>query len=379
MSQGGGNSGEVPRVTKTQSKKIYAHVMPWFETSQSSGNGKWGIHWTMANQNPEQQDDAGRRQIASHYYPLIGPYASGDPDVVEYQLLLMKYAGIDGVLIDWPGTLQKLDYPKNVKNSEAMIERSADFGLGFAVVYEDQNLKHGEAPDARAAGRSDMTYLRDRYFNQPNYLRHGGAPLLLVFGPQVLQSPDDWGDLFSVLPQRPTLLTLWYESKEVGSYGAGEYSWVYKDNGHLDSFYARQFSGVQMGSAYPGFRSFYSEGGWGTNPFEIAANGTATFASTLDKGLAADNVDTIQLATWNDYGEGTMLEPTRELGYGFLTVLQQKLGVSYGQAELELVAKLFELRKTVGSDGAKRGQLDLASNHLAYLRPADAKSILGSL
>lgn len=131
--QGGGNNGDVPRVTKTQAKKIYAHVMPWFDTPQSSGTGQWGIHWTMANKDPDQQDGAGRRQVASHYYPLIGPYASGDADVVEYQLLLMIYAGIGGVLIDWPGTLQRLDYPKNVKNSEAMIERTADFGLGFAV------------------------------------------------------------------------------------------------------------------------------------------------------------------------------------------------------------------------------------------------------
>ncbi|MDF3070038.1 MAG: hypothetical protein K0R38_5639 [Polyangiaceae bacterium] len=377
--QGAGNNGDVPRVTKTQSKKIYAHVMPWFETPQSSGTGQWGIHWTMANKDPDQQDGADRRQVASHYYPLIGPYASGDADVVEYQLLLMKYAGIDGVLIDWPGTLQRLDYPKNVKNSEAMIERTADFGLGFAVVYEDQNIKHGEAPDARVAGRNDMSYLRDHYFSEPNYLKHGDAPLLLVFGPQVLQSPDDWGDLFSVLPQRPALLTLWYEAKEAGQFGAGEYAWVYKDNGHLDSFYARQFSGVQMGSAYPGFRAFYSEGGWGTNPFEIAHEDTATFASTLEKGLAAGAVDSIQLATWNDYGEGTMIEPTREFKYGFLSILQQKLGVSYGLPELELVAKLLELRKRVGEDSTKRAQLDLASSHLAYLRPADAKTILDAL
>lgn len=116
-----------------------------------------------------------------------------------------------------------------------------------------------------------------------------------------------------------------------------------------------------------------------SNPFEIAHEDTATFASTLEKGLAADAVDSIQLATWNDYGEGTMIEPTHELKYGFLTILQQKLGVNHGQPELELVAKLFELRKKVGGDSTKRAQLDLASSHLAYLRPADAKTILDAL
>lgn len=92
-------------VSKTFGKKIYVHIMPWFESNATSGNGAWGLHWTMANQNPNNTDATGRRQIASYYYPLIGPYGSADKDVIEYQLLLMKYAGVDGVLIDWPGTI----------------------------------------------------------------------------------------------------------------------------------------------------------------------------------------------------------------------------------------------------------------------------------
>src|SRR6266568_3213754 len=71
-------------VPKTEPKKLYVHVMPWFETKASSGTGSWGIHWTMANRNPDVIDGSGRRQIASYYYPMIGPYASGDHDVVGY-------------------------------------------------------------------------------------------------------------------------------------------------------------------------------------------------------------------------------------------------------------------------------------------------------
>jgi len=36
-----------------------------------------------------------KHQIASWYYPLIGPYDSLDPAVLEYHVLLMKLAGID--------------------------------------------------------------------------------------------------------------------------------------------------------------------------------------------------------------------------------------------------------------------------------------------
>lgn len=33
----------VTKVLKQGGKKVYAHVMPWFETKESSGNGQWGM------------------------------------------------------------------------------------------------------------------------------------------------------------------------------------------------------------------------------------------------------------------------------------------------------------------------------------------------
>src|ERR1700761_7771345 len=87
-------SGPQP-VVKTNTIKVYAHYMPWFETPATSPDGKWGQHWTMANENPDIIGADGRRQIASYFYPMTGPYASSDRDIIDYQLLLMKYSGID--------------------------------------------------------------------------------------------------------------------------------------------------------------------------------------------------------------------------------------------------------------------------------------------
>jgi len=43
----------ITRVPKLPGKKLYIHLMPWFETRETSGNGQWGIHWTMATKNPD--------------------------------------------------------------------------------------------------------------------------------------------------------------------------------------------------------------------------------------------------------------------------------------------------------------------------------------
>ena len=82
-------------------KPLMVHYMPWFVSQPYSGS--WGWHWTMNHFNPNVTDPNGRKDIASWYYPLIGPYDSLDPAVLEYHVLLMKLAGIDGVIVDWYG------------------------------------------------------------------------------------------------------------------------------------------------------------------------------------------------------------------------------------------------------------------------------------
>lgn len=115
--------------------------MPWFETRETSDDGSWGIHWTMASRNPDNfVDGSGRRDIAAHYYPADDVYGSGNMATIERQLNQMKYAGIDGILLDWPGTVPAWDYPKNLRNSEAVISALERMGLEFAIVYEDHNI-----------------------------------------------------------------------------------------------------------------------------------------------------------------------------------------------------------------------------------------------
>ena len=96
----------VPVEKAAGAPKLYMHYMPWFQTPSSlggTGGSSWGFHWKMNTQNPNIVDASGKRQIASHYYPKIGPYDSTDSDVIEYHSLLMKYSGVDGALVDWYG------------------------------------------------------------------------------------------------------------------------------------------------------------------------------------------------------------------------------------------------------------------------------------
>jgi hypothetical protein len=368
-------------VTKTNPMPVYMHYMPWFDSPLSLGGNSWGWHWTMNNKNPNNIDPvSGKREIASHYYPLIGPYASNDPDVLEYHLLLMKLSGIDGVLIDWYGKQgSNGDIGNLLKNSNAIVDAAEKFGLKFAVVMEDRFSRNVD--DAKA----NVTYLNTNYFTSPNYLRIDNHPLMAIFGPITFQTPAQWGQIFEASSEEIEFLTLWQESKDAGSYADGEYAWIWENDplnnylSNLEGYYSTTAKGLKtvMGVAYPGFMDFYKEGGAGEGYFEIPHDQGKTLASTLE--LANEykgNFDILQLATWNDFGEGTIFEPTHETGFAYLQQLQQFTGVSYDVSPLLLVYKLYNLRKIHQGDAAKNAQLDQASTFLNNLEITEAKNIL---
>lgn len=372
-------------VVRTNDTKLYMHYMTWFETDESSSNNQWGSHWTMQNQNPNNIDANGRREIAAHYYPLIGPYHSGDKDVIEYHLLLMKYSGIDGILIDWYGTYDLHDYAMIRENTEQVVEMMDEVGLEYAIVYEDRflnNIVNAQmAPTPESAAKRDMRYLESNFFSDPNYIHINNNPLLLVFGPITLETPERWTEVFSTLTAPPTFLTLWDSSMEAGENAQGEYAWVYEDNSYLENFYTNTLPSLEigMGGAYPGFKDFYQEGGSSTNiGWTIEHNNGATLDETLQ--LAENNnLDYLQLITWNDFGEGTMFEPTEEFGFSYIERIRDFSGATVFPNVFENILQLYSFRKKYKGNAVIQRKLDQAFEYFASVQPERAIDVLTTI
>jgi hypothetical protein len=372
-------------IEKTNNTKIYVHYMPWFETNESSADKKWGYHWTMANKNPNNIGADGHREIASYYYPLIGPYHSGDKNVIENHLLLMKYSGIDGVLIDWYGTYDVYDYRMVKENTEQLIAMLNKVGLEYAIVYEDRVTKSavdaGKAISVTSAAKTDLAYVQNKYFKDANYIKINGKPLLLNFGPIVLQTPAEWTNVFNTLTTKPAFITLWDQSVEAGVNASGEYAWVYKNSSYLTNFYTntKPKLAVAIGSAYPGFKDFYAEGGGGAAiGWNIAHNNGATLDETLAMAKSA-NLDYLQLITWNDFGEGTMFEPTVEFGYTYIEKVKIFAGVKNTENIFPEISKLYNLRIQKKGNADAQNKLDQAFNYFVSMQSAKAKEVLNEI
>lgn len=378
---------------------LFVHYMAWFQAPPY--NSIWGFHWTMKNMNPNTFDQLGHRVIASHYYPLTGPYDSQDSDILEYQVLLMKISGIDGVLVDWYGDEVFYDYGIVNQGTNAIFNQIKKAKLNFGIVYEDQTITHmisgGHISSASdiTFGQKAINYLQTKWFTSDTYIKTNGRPLLLNFGPQYFKKSSDWTSLFSSVNPPPLLFT---EDNILSPVGMGAFPWppMWKSNSggiltqsalndYLNAFYLKSAGwSYKMGGAFPGFYDFYKEGNNGTSFGYLDSQNGSTFQSTLQQAMTGGS-DMIQLITWNDYGEGTNIEPTVEYGYSYLEAVQNfkisSVDPAFGfiKADLQLPLRIYQLRKSHSNDPAYNKILDRTFDLIIGGEAGKAKVVVDSL
>lgn len=352
--------------SKTNAMKVYAHYMPWFVSPSTSG--VWN-HWTMS------ANAVGSSNYASWYHPLTDCYASDDSNILDYQCLLMKYSGIDGVMVDWYGTQQKNDYPQNERHTSALLKAVEKAGMKLAIVYEDATLDGLDDGGKQTQARSDMQYLNTNYFKSESYVKTGDRPLLLCFGPQQLTTPQGWNFAFATLAVKPQFIVLNGMSSRAndGTYSnaQGEFLWVNPNPTYSD---ASSFQ-MYIGGAMPGFHDHYKESGQGNGYTTYDREDGQLFRRQLNAVRNA-GLDWLQISTWNDYGEGTVIEPTTEFKYQYLEIVQQFAGVGYTSAQLDIVYRWYCAAKAKGSNNS---DVRKAYDYLNALRPDKAETIIKML
>ena len=349
--------------------QVFAHYMPWFESKPVTGN--WGYHWTMNHFDPDTVRWNGKREVAANDYPLLGLYDSSDPAVLECHVLQMKMAGIDGVMIDWYGTRDFYDYAMLHENTAKLIPVLKRAGLKFAICYEDQTIGHMKLGVDH--GKEVMKWLDENWFVDDAYLKIEDRPVLLVFGPQHFKTKESWNELFADLSTRPKFYTLPYMKSATGADGSFAWPPVTEKKTHSTADWTASLEKdhADIAVAFPGFADVYTKAGVGESHGRIAHQNGKTMVDSLDFAFES-GAELIQIATWNDFGEGTQIEPTHNLGYRHLDAIQARLG---GSGDVHLPAMLYDLRKNLGENA----DLDRAADLLFESKIAEAKTLLEKL
>jgi len=346
--------------------QVLVHYMPWYRAKPFSES--WGWHWTMNHFDPEKSEN-GQRQIASKYYPLIGPYDSADPHVLEYQTILMKLSGVDGVIVDWYGRTDLWDYAQLHRNTELLIEAARKTELGVVICYEDQTIpalvkeQRFDESERVSHAAGELRWLTENWFHFDNYIRLDGKPVLLSFGQSGL-SNEEW----TACLQSVETPIAYFSQNHRRSAAIGAFDWPLPQRGlaAIERFEndSRDWP-FRIPVAFPRFVDIYAEAGVHESWGRIDDASGRTFETTFRQALSM-SPELIQIATWNDWGEGTQIEPSVEIGYRDLEMLQswkrsRQERFTATPADLRLPQQLLELRK---NGEAPEELLDQIHSHL---------------
>jgi len=340
---------------------VMAHYMPWYSSDPAKGRYQW--HWTMNHFDPTKQLD-GLPQLASKFHPLLGAYDSGDAAVIECHLLTMKLAGIDGIIVDWYGLSDHSDYAMLHQNTQRLVSQLDRFGMKLIICYEDHtvtalvkaNLLDASEKVPHVA--TEIRWMADHWFNKDFYAKFINDPVLLSFGDSGL-SNEQWTQCFQSLD-----FPVCYVSEHTQRTSAkGAFDWPIPDQGVEHTIHFLKHSKdmpIRIPVAFPRFDDIYKTAGFSAGYVTIADDQGRTFGKTLASAMSS-SASMIQIATWNDWGEGTQIEPSHEYGYRDLIHLQKTYPndfVTTNSATAEDLKLAFEIHKLRKQTGVSQDKID---------------------
>jgi len=245
-------------------------------------------------------------------------YNSADSAQVHRQVQDMISRGVQGAIADWYGASTA-----NIETATQLLKAEAEANAGhfeFAIMEDMGALVSAAANDGCDVTSqliSDLTYVASQYESSPAYMRFNNRPVVFFFGVDAFYI--DWNRVISSIPGNP-LLIFRGDNAFTRNPSEGGFSWVNIDSNNpfdpelssQDSFYqAAQQASVRLafGSAYKGFNDTLAA--WGTNRVVDQHCGQTWLQTFSEAGKfysSSNQLPAMQIATWNDYEEGTAIE-----------------------------------------------------------------------
>jgi len=311
---------------------VGAYYFPGWKTASA---------WSPIQRFPERQ-------------PVLGWYREGDPEVADWHIKWAVEHGFTFFAYDWywsQGTRQ-LEHALHQGYFNARYRRL----LKFCLLWANHNPPGSSSPEDCL----DVTrYWIDHYFRRPEYFAPGGKPLVILFSPDRLTA-DLGTDRV-----RPTLEAMRAECVRAGLPGLWLAACV-GDTGQGRTAFTQGYDAVTgynwpslgmtgeglfapYASLLAGYRNTWESlralgplivplsGGWDSRPWH-GENNIVRFGRTppqfrlhlddafqfLDRHTARSPLDCIALIeAWNEWGEGSYIEPHQEFGFGYLDEVRE--------------------------------------------------------
>lgn len=245
-------------------------------------------------------------------------YSSHDPDVLREQIRRAKAMGISGFVVDWYGDRE----PFIDRSYALMQEQAAKNKFQVAMMYDETDQEDG-ATDETIADLNMFrdTYLSDKAPGHQAYLTYESRPVIFIFP----KGHTNWNEVRTAIDKWSPAPLLINENPG-GPYSTafdGFYAWVNPMQGGDGSDWGEQYLAnfyqtmktkfpdkIIVGGAWAQFND--AKASWGLNR-HISARCGQTYRDTFNfwhRYFPADEpIPFMLVETWNDYEEGTDVEP----------------------------------------------------------------------
>jgi len=297
---------------KYRPKLVLAFYYPWYGNRLTGGDRHWGRYsW-------------GHAEAATHF-PLLGPYSSLDPRVVRTHIELAKCYGVDGFIVSWWGVGSYED------KAFAQILSIAE-GEGFRVTVYYESKRGLSVEDAA----SELSYILVKYSRHPAFLKLGGKPVIFVYAADYPEGGVEYwrrvlgeaeersgvdalfiadtrdANMLSVFDGLHTyfLLDVYKSPLQLFS-NLSVMTRVYATREELSSHSRRPR--LWVATVMPGFNSTKADG-----PRYSRLGGDVYKSFWL--AASSTEPDMVAIISWNEWHEGTEIEPSLEYGFKYLAL-----------------------------------------------------------
>lgn len=295
----------VPHAAAAPETPVLAFYYPWYSPGNFNRTAMWDVP--------------------------VAPYESDSRTTIERQVKEAKEAGITGFICSWMGKDNRTD-----KNFKTLLDVSRSQGFSATIYFETG----AEGLSSEGQVVAQLRYVMSTYGSHPNYTCIGGKPAIFFWYPSGAGSQDTWRRIrsqvdpdhswhWNVETDRPEN---WLEVFDgVNLFSAA--SWT----GDATSTYKNLKTKVDNMSSKTGSPKVWSAGvapGWDNtlqdNPTKVRVDrGGGSYYSKRWESAIASDPGVVTITSWNEWGEGTAIEP----------------GASYGNLYLDLTRKYAAILK----------------------------------
>ncbi len=300
-------------------REVLAFYYPWYGTAEKQGHT---VHWGKI--------DAEQRDISdSTHYPAQGAYDSHDPALVERQITLAKTHGITGFIHSWWGQNRFEDQALPIVLAAAGKEK-----FKVSVYWETAPGKERAQIDHAV---NDLVYLLTKYGTNAAFLKVEGEPVIFVYGRVMGEVPEaSWPDIVSGARAKAgdfLLIADGYHEKYALQFdGLHTYNicgavkgkspealraWAAKHYGEVVKL-ARDNHRISCVDVIPG----YDDTKIRKPGLKVDRLDGQVYGVLWHEAIKA-SPDWVLITSWNEWHEGSEIEPSLEYGDKYLTLTKE--------------------------------------------------------